>query len=108
MVIEMVEEYKKKLDDKIKELNSTRVFKKVTPKGDVSWYIKWVSSFIVLIGMVLTATDVYPMNLWFHAVGVLGWFVVGMLWHDRALTSLNLVAFAIFTMGLIQAYYGAY
>ena len=33
----------KKLDDKIKALNSTRVFKKATPKGDISWYIKWVA-----------------------------------------------------------------
>ena len=33
-----------KLSDKIKALNSTRVFKKVTPKGDLSWYIKWASS----------------------------------------------------------------
>ena len=37
-----------KLNDKIKALNSTRVFKKVTPKGDLSWYIKWVSSFLIL------------------------------------------------------------
>ena len=28
----MVKEVRKKLDDKIKELNSTRVFKKITPK----------------------------------------------------------------------------
>ena len=34
-----------KLNDKIKALNSTRVFKKITPKYDASWYIKWVSSF---------------------------------------------------------------
>ena len=33
-----------KLDDKIKKLNSSRVYKKVTPRGDLSWYIKWASS----------------------------------------------------------------
>ena len=37
-----------KLDDKIKALNSSRVFKKVTPKGDLSWYVKWVSSIIII------------------------------------------------------------
>ena len=56
----MTEVYKKKLDDKIKELNSTRVFKKITPKGDLSWYIKWISSVIILTGMVLTATNIHP------------------------------------------------
>jgi len=30
----------KKLDEKIKDLKSTRVFKKVTPKYDLSWYVK--------------------------------------------------------------------
>ena len=32
----------RKLDEKIKELNSTRVFKKVTPKFDLSWYVKLI------------------------------------------------------------------
>ena len=41
-----------KLSDKIKALNSSRVFKKVTPKGDLSWYIKWASSIVILSGMV--------------------------------------------------------
>ena len=45
----------KKLDDKIKALNSSRVFKKVTPKGDLSWYVKWVSSIIIIVGMVLSS-----------------------------------------------------
>ena len=34
---EIIEKWKPKLDDKIKALNSSRVFKKVTPKGDLSW-----------------------------------------------------------------------
>ena len=39
---------REKLDDKIKALDSTRVFKKITPKGDLSWYIKWTASVIIL------------------------------------------------------------
>ena len=42
-----IEPIKEKLDDKIKALNSTRVFKKVTPKGDLSWYVKWASSALI-------------------------------------------------------------
>ena len=49
----------KKLDEKIRELNSSRVFKKVTPKYDLSWYIKWSASFIILIGMVLTLSLIH-------------------------------------------------
>jgi hypothetical protein len=35
-----------KLDDKIKQLNSSRVYKKITPKGDLSWYVKWGGQFL--------------------------------------------------------------
>ena len=38
----------RKLDDKIKDIKSTRVFKKVNPKYDLSWYVKWVSSVLIL------------------------------------------------------------
>ena len=97
----------KKLDEKIKELNSTRVFKKVTPKGDLSWYIKWTASFIILIGMVLTSiTGMEPYNLFFHFVGVLGWVIVGMLWHDRALIFINGIALFIFAVGIGKWYVG--
>ena len=100
-------EYKKKLYEKIKELNSTRVFKKITPKGDLSWYIKWISSVIILTGMVLTSIPISPMNLYFHFAGVVGWFIVGMLWHDRALIMLNAVAAVIFATGILNSYIGA-
>ena len=98
----------KKLDEKIKELNSTRVFKKVTPKGDLSWYIKWSSSFIILIGMVLTsAGGAEPYNLFFHLIGVIGWGIVGMLWHDRALIFINGIAVFIFATGIVKYFVGS-
>lgn len=38
-----------KLDEKIKKLDSSRVFKKITPKGTVDWYIKWAASFLFFV-----------------------------------------------------------
>jgi|TARA_B100001094_G_scaffold166039_1_gene160700 hypothetical protein len=102
----MVEEVYKKLDEKIKELNSTRVFKKITPKGDLSWFIKWASSVLIIIAMALTSANLYPINIVFHLLGVSGWLVVGMLWHDRALIFLNGVAIFVFATGLLNHYYG--
>jgi len=95
----------KKLDDKIKELNSSRVYKKITPRHDLSWYIKWVSSFLILAAVACRSTGVLPMfDLWFSVMGTIGWFAVGMLWHDRALILLNGVLVVILTMGLMKAY----
>ena len=80
----MVKEVRKKLDDKIKELNSTRVFKKITPKGDLSWYVKWASSITLIVAMLFTSVNIFPLNLYI-VIRFIGWFIVGMLWHDRAL-----------------------
>ena len=104
--MKQIEKWKPKLDDKIKALNSSRVFKKITPKGDLSWYIKWASSIIIIFGMMLSSANIYPMNIWVHLFGVSGWMIVGMLWHDRALIFLNGVAIFVFASGLVNHYYG--
>ena len=82
------------------------MIEKVTPKHDLSWFVKWCSSLLVLIGMLLTSVDIYPYNLVFHLFGVMGWSVVGLLWHDRALILLNGIATFIFALGLLRHYMG--
>ena len=103
----MVKEIREKLDDKIKALNSTRVFKKITPKYDLSWYIKWLASLMLMIAVCFRAADFNHMfDLYFSFIGTIGWLIVGMLWHDRALITLNAVAAFIFLSGILGHYYG--
>ena len=95
----------KKLDQKIKELNSTRVFKKVTPKGDLSWYVKWISSVFILSAVMCRSTgSLAVFDLWLSLIGTSGWFWVGMLWHDRALIILNGGLSSILMLGLLNYY----
>jgi len=101
-----IEPLKEKLDDKIKKLNSTRVIKKITPRYDLSWYIKWFSSITLIIAMMFTAVEMFPINLFIANIGFIGWLVVGMLWHDRALIVLNSISLAIYTLGIFNYYYG--
>jgi len=101
-----IEPLKEKLDEKIAKLNSTRVFKKVTPRYDLSWYIKWASSITLIFAMMFTAIEAMPINLFVANIGFIGWLVVGMLWHDRALIVLNSISLAIYTLGIINYYYG--
>ena len=79
---------------------------KVTPKGDLSWYVKWIASYLALTGMLLTAVDIYPYNLIFHLLGVMGWGIVGFLWHDRALIFINSIATFIFAVGILKYFMG--
>ena len=82
------------------------MIKKLTPVGTLDWYIKWIASVIILIGMCLTSINFMPYNLFFHFVGVMGWLVVGVMWHDRALMVVNSVAVMIFFMGILNYYFG--
>ena len=102
-----IEPLQEKLDDKIKKLNSSRVYKKVTPRGDLSWYIKWASSITLIIAMLFTSANMFPINLWIANIGFIGWLIVGMLWHDRALIVLNSVSLAIYSLGILNYYYGS-
>ena len=67
---------------------------------------KMVFQFVVLTGMLFTSVDIYPYNLIFHLFGVMGWCIVGLLWHDRALILLNGIATFIFALGLLRHYMG--
>ena len=75
---------------------------KVTPAHGLSWYLKWLSSLILVVAMACTSLDMYPFNMYLQFVGVLGWFFVGMLWHDRALIVLNAVGIVFLGIGIIK------
>jgi hypothetical protein len=94
-----------KLDEKIAKLNSSRVYKKITPKGDLSWYIKWASSVLLIIAMVMTSVNIFPYNLYPAILGMTGWLIVGLLWHDRALIVLNAISVAIYLTGILNSWF---
>jgi hypothetical protein len=78
-----------------------QTFRKVTPNSGASWYVKWTASIIMIVGMVMTAVEFTPFNLFFHLGGVTGWFIVGWMWHDRALLTVNSIAMFIFAVGIL-------
>ena len=63
---------------------------------------KWVSSFVIIAGMALTASNIYPLNMYMYLAGIIGWLVVSVAWHDRSLIMLNVVAAFIFINGIIS------
>ena len=102
-----IEPIREKLDEKIKKLNSSRVYKKITPKGDLSWYIKWTGSVFLIVAMMMTSVNIFPLNLYVALVGMTGWLIVGILWHDRALIVLNAVSVAIYGVGIMNSWFGS-
>ncbi len=81
---------------------------KVTPKGDLSWYIKWTASAFLLLAVMCRSVEevpkVYDVILSF--AGTSGWAIVGFLWHDRAILSLNVVLTFILGTSILRYFVG--
>ena len=78
---------------------------KLTDKKDAAWFIKWISSFVVITAMSLRGIEgmqIYDLSL--SIVGVAGWLCVGMLWKDRALIILNAVGLVFLFRNLLIEY----
>ena len=75
---------------------------KITPTHTLDWYIKWVATLFVLAGMVATAQNIYPYNMFLTVIGEVGWFTVAYIWRDRALLTLTSIASFILISGIIK------
>jgi len=87
--------------------NSKRIYKSATPKYTIDWYIKWISSTILLSAMMVRSNPeltVYDQGL--SLIGCFGWLLVALMWKDRALIILNAVAVIILGSGLINTITG--
>ena len=83
---------------------SKRIYKSATPKQDLSWYVKWASSLVLICAFAIRSTQSYPfLDLCFSFVGVSGWLWVGILWKDRALILLNGVGLMFLINNLVAS-----
>lgn len=89
---------------------SARIQKSATPKGDLSWYIKWTASAFTLCAVTIRSSGIAEL-MWLDMllswIGVVGWFAVGFLWKDRALLVLNGVLGVMLFSGLLRYYFAA-
>ena len=67
-----------------------------------TWWVKWISSIIIVAAMIATTNDLYPWNMFLQFAGVAGWLWVAIIWNDRALIVINAVACAIFLNGMVM------
>ena len=82
-------------------MNEKSHLEKSTPLHTKDWYIKWVSSIILLAGMILTTQNIFPLNLFVNAAGLVGWLAVSIMWNDRALIIINAVGVSIYANGIV-------
>ena len=61
--------------------------------------LKWTSTVLILSGILLTNLNNYPLNIFIHGLGAIGWSVAGYLTKDRALLTNFCLQIPIFIFG---------
>jgi hypothetical protein len=65
--------------------------------------VKWVATFIQLIGYGLTGLGYTPWNIYAFIVGIALWFAVGVMWKDRAIMVVHVGALLSLVLGYINS-----
>ena len=109
---EKLENRLKSLKDKAKKQSSSfsaeelkkskRIFKSATTKYTWDWYLKWISSALVLGAMSIRGIpELQELDLILSIFGIAGWVGVSIAWKDRALIMLNTVGLFFLLRNLI-------
>ena len=61
--------------------------------------LKWGSTFLILSGILLTNLNNYPLNIFIHGLGAIGWSIAGYLTKDKALLTNFGLQIPIFIFG---------
>ena len=68
----------------------------------ISFWIKWFASIFQIVGYGATAFGLAPWNIYMFLIGLIGWFIVGILWRDRAIILIHIIALGAMVAGLIS------
>jgi hypothetical protein len=63
--------------------------------------VKWLGTIICLLGIALTAINIYPANIFLGFVGSGLWTVAGIYQRDVPLFLVEVVAVALYFIGII-------
>ena len=64
--------------------------------------IKWISTLLVLTGILLTNLNIYPLNIYIHGLGVIWWTIAGFIKNDKAILVNFGLQIPLFTMGIFK------
>ena len=65
-------------------------------------YLKWISTFLVLVVSILTNLNIYPLNIYFHGLGVVGLTTAGFVSKDKAILTNFGLQIPLFIIGIYK------
>jgi hypothetical protein len=71
----------------------------------INKYIKWISTALVLTGILLTNLNIYPLNIFSHGLGAVGWTYAGFINKDKAIMTNFGLQLPLFVIGYINLFF---
>lgn len=62
---------------------------------------EWISTIIIILGVLLTSRDYYPYNLFYSTLGNFMWIIIGIYWKQWSLITVQTIMTIIYAYGLI-------
>jgi hypothetical protein len=69
---------------------------------------EWLATFVLIIGVYLTAVNDYPLNIYFSMAGNFMWMVLGVMWKKASLITIQLVVTVIYIYGMCLPFFEKY
>jgi|LakMenEpi03Aug12_release.lakeMendotaPanAssembly.Ray.scaffolds.fasta_scaffold1718584_2 hypothetical protein len=66
--------------------------------------LEWSSTTLLIVGVVLTSYNIFPLNVWICFIGNAGWIIVGIMWKKISLVIVSVFISMIYLTGLINHY----
>jgi hypothetical protein len=68
---------------------------------DIVFYLKWLATFVTILGAVATSVNMYPLGPALLNVGAFIWLIVSIMWSEWSLIVINATLLLIYTIGLV-------
>ena len=68
---------------------------------DIVFYLKWLATFVTIVGAVCTSINLYPLGPALLNLGAFLWLIVSIAWREWSLIVINATLLLIYTVGLV-------
>jgi hypothetical protein len=70
-------------------------------KKEPVFYIKWLATFVTIVGAIATSINLYPLGPALLNLGAFIWLIVSIIWREWSLIVINATLLLIYTVGLL-------
>lgn len=69
---------------------------------NMNWNLKWGATTVSIAGAILTALNIYPLNVWIFSIGCILWSIFAIRIKENSILVLNLTMLVIYAYGALK------